>query len=351
MRATSAALLAEASPHRAAISVAAAASEQSCGGCPATQSWRGPRSRRDVAGIEAPVRPPGAALGASVRILLKRPRPRPRPTARATGLPMTTRVDEIADRIYCISTFIAEIGPNGFGFNQILVDADEPLLFHCGMRALFPLVREALARVLPPERLRWVSFSHVEADECGAMNAWLAVAPRATVAQGEVGCAVSLNDLADRPPRALRNGDVLDLGGRSVRLLATPQVPHNWEAIVLFEERTRTLLSGDLLASDGEGPAVTREDVSDRVLTAERMFRAHSLAPDTRATLERLAALEPRVLASMHGRAFEGDCAAVLRRIGAGLDELASEIARGGERGGMLESGAAGAPPAVHSLQ
>ncbi len=259
---------------------------------------------------------------------------------------MTTRLDEIAERIYAISTFVPGIGPRGFGFNQILIDADEPLLFHCGMRALFPAVREAIARVLPPERLRWIGFSHVEADECGAMNAWLAIAPRATVVQGVVGCAVSINDLADRPPRALADGEALDLGGRRVRLLATPQVPHNWEAVVLFEERTGALLAGDLLASDGEGPAIATDDVSERVLEAERMFRAHALSPGTGATLERLAMLRPRTLASMHGSGFEGDCAAVLRRIGAGLEELAAEIRRGEGADGLFgrDAGAA-APP------
>jgi flavorubredoxin len=237
---------------------------------------------------------------------------------------MTTRIEEIAERIYCVSTFFPQIPPRGFAFNQILVDADEPLLFHCGMRSLFEAVRGAVSRVLPPERLRWVSFSHVEADECGAMNAWLAIAPHATVLHGEVACAVSVNDLADRPPRALADGAVQDLGGRAVRLLATPQVPHNWEAIVLFEERTRTLLAGDLLTSAGDDRIVTRDDVSERVLDLARASRAYSLAPDTRATYERLAALQPGVAASMHGPGVAADAAGVLRRIGAGLEALAA---------------------------
>ena len=244
---------------------------------------------------------------------------------------MTTRVDEIADDVYCISTFFPQVGPHGFGFNQILVRAEEPLLFHCGMRALFPAVRDAVARLLPPERIRWISFSHVEADECGAMNAWLATAPGACVLQGEVGCMVSLNDLADRMPRSLKDGEVLDLGGRALRLLATPHVPHNWEAIVLFEERTRTLLAGDIVASDGVSEAITTEDIAERVVESERMFRAHALGPGTRATLDRLADLKPRTLASMHGSAFEGDCESVLRRIGLGLEEMATEAVTGSE--------------------
>jgi flavorubredoxin len=232
---------------------------------------------------------------------------------------MQTALDEIGDRIFRISTFFPQIGPNGFGFNQFLVLADEPLLYHCGMRAIFPAVRDAVARVLPPEQLRWLGFSHVEADECGAMNAWLALAPQAQVVHGEVGCSVSLNDLADRPPRPLADGEVLDLGGRSVRLFATPHVPHNWEAVVLYEERTRTLLAGDLLTSDGAGAARTADDPTEHVLDTERMFRATSLTPGTGAVFARLADLEPRLLASMHGSSYEGDGAGVLRRIGEGL--------------------------------
>jgi flavorubredoxin len=223
-----------------------------------------------------------------------------------------------------LSTFFPQIGPNGFGFNQFVVLADEPLLYHCGMRALFPAVRDAVARILPPEKLRWIGFSHVEADECGAMNQWLAVAPSAQVIHGQVGCDVSLNDLADRPPRALADGEALDLGGRTIRLFATPHVPHNWEAVVLYEERTRTLLAGDLLTSDGEGPACTTDDPTERVLETERMFRASSLTPGTAAVFARLADLQPRLVASMHGRSFQGDGAGVLRRVGAGLERLGS---------------------------
>jgi flavorubredoxin len=243
---------------------------------------------------------------------------------------METRLDEIAERVYRVSTFLPEVGPDGLSFNQFVVAAEEPLLFHCGMRALFPAVREAVARVLPPSDLRWIAFSHVEADECGAMNAWLAAAPRAQVVHGQVGCGVSLNDLADRPPRALADGEALDLGGRRVRLLATPQVPHNWEAIVLHEEVTGTLLLGDLLTRAGDSPPLTREDVSEGVLATERAFRAHSLAPGTGAVFRRLAQLGPRVLASMHGPSFEGAGAAVLGRVGDGLERLAAECARAG---------------------
>jgi flavorubredoxin len=236
---------------------------------------------------------------------------------------MPTQIEEVADRTYRISTLVPSVGPRGFRFNQYLLAADEPLLYHCGMRALFPAVRDAVARVMPPERLRWIGFSHVEADECGAMNAWLAAAPRATVIHGPVGCDVSLNDLADRPPRKLADGEAVDLGGRRVRLVVTPHVPHNWESVVLLEETTRALFCGDLLTTDGDGPAVSGDDPTEHVIETERMFRAHSSPAASAATLRRLAALEPTALLAMHGSAFRGDGARVLRGMADGFESLA----------------------------
>ena len=120
---------------------------------------------------------------------------------------METKINEIANGIYRLSTFVPEIAPPaGFTFNQFLVLGDEPLLFHTGPRRMFPLIHTALSRVLPPERLRWITFGHYEADECGAMNEWLAVAPQAKVAHGQTGCLVSLNDTADRTPQVLQDG-------------------------------------------------------------------------------------------------------------------------------------------------
>ena len=226
---------------------------------------------------------------------------------------METRVCEIADGIYRLSTFVPEIAPPaGFTFNQFLIDADEPLLFHCGPRAMFASVATAVAQVLPPERLRWIAFGHVESDECGAMNAWLAAAPRAVVAHGAVGCMVSLNDLADRTPRSLADGEAIDLGGKRVRHLDTPHVPHAWEARVLYEETTGTLLCGDLFTHVGNGPAVTSTDIVGPAAAAEDTFRATCLTPATAPTIRRLAALAPRTLALMHGSSFTGDCAGAL---------------------------------------
>jgi flavorubredoxin len=152
---------------------------------------------------------------------------------------MQTRVDEIAERIYRLSTFLPGAGSSGFTFNQFLVEAGEPLLFHCGQRALFPAVSRAVARVMDVRRLRWIAFSHIEADECGALDEWLAATPEATVTYGAIGYAIWLDDQAPRPPHALADGETLDLGGRRVRRLDTPHVPHCWDAGLLHEETSQ----------------------------------------------------------------------------------------------------------------
>ncbi|MBM3551921.1 MAG: MBL fold metallo-hydrolase [Alphaproteobacteria bacterium] len=229
---------------------------------------------------------------------------------------METKVDEIAERIYRLSTFAPEIAaPAGFTFNQFLIDADEPLLFHCGPRSLFPLVSKALGAIMPVERLRWISFGHVEADECGAMNLWLAAAPQAQVVHGQIACMVSLNDLADRPPRALADGESIDIGGRRVRYIDTPHVPHAWESGLIFEETTSTLFCGDLLTQIGQGPALVTDSVLDAAIAAENAFQATALTPATGPTIRLLAALTPRRLAMMHGSSYEGDCAAQLSQL------------------------------------
>lgn len=217
---------------------------------------------------------------------------------------MDTTTTEIADNIFRISTFVPDAG---MSFNQILVKADEPLLFHTGMRALFPAVADAVGTVLPVSSLRWIGFGHVEADECGAMNQWLDAAPDAQVAFGAIGCMVSVNDLADRPPRPLDDGDVIDLGDKRLRWIATPHVPHGWEAGVFFEETTSTLLCGDLFTQVGDGPATRTDSPMEQTIVAEDMFGYSSLAPSTVPTVERLADLEPTTLALMHGPTYQGD--------------------------------------------
>lgn len=228
---------------------------------------------------------------------------------------METRVDEIADSIYRLSTLVPDAAPGGFSFNQFVVDADEPLLFHCGPRQMFPLVSEAAARIVPLERFRWITFGHVESDECGSMNEWLAVAPQAEIAHGAIGCLVSINDMADRPPRQLEDGEVIDLGGKRVRHLDTPHVPHNWEARLLYEETTNTLLAGDIGSQVGDGSATTEGDIVGPAMEAEEMFLASSLTPALAPTIRKLAELHPSTLAIMHGSSYSGDGAAVLNAL------------------------------------
>ena len=242
---------------------------------------------------------------------------------------MQTSIQEIGPRIYRLSTFFPDLLPGGFTFNQFLVDAEQPLLFHTGMRGLYASVVDAVSPIMAPHRLRWISFGHVEADECGAMNDWLAVAPRSVVLHGETGCMVSLNDLADRPPRALHQDEALDLGGRTVRLIPTPHVPHGWESVVMFEETTRTLFCGDLFTHAGDGPALTQDDIVAPALEMERTFPGGTaLTPTTGPTLRSLAALEPSKLAVMHGSSFEGDCAAALESLAAGYERMFEEACR-----------------------
>jgi flavorubredoxin len=235
---------------------------------------------------------------------------------------METTTEEIADGIYRFSTLIPDVAPPaGFTFNQFLVLADEPLLFHTGMHGLFPLVSDAVARVVPLDRLRWIGFGHYEADECGAMNDWLAAAPQAQIAHGGLGCMLSIADQAIRPPRPLADGEVIDLGGKRIRHIDTPHVPHCWEAGVMFEETTQTLFCGDLFTHIGDGPALTTDDIVEPAMVAEGIFHATCLAPHTLVTLDQLAALQPRTLAVMHGSSFSGDGAKALGDLAAAYDE------------------------------
>lgn len=229
---------------------------------------------------------------------------------------METRVTEVADGVYQLSTHIPEID---FGFNQYLVSGDEPLLFHTGMRQMFPLISGAVARVMPVDRLRWITFGHLEADECGSMNEWLAAAPESTVAQSVTGCMVSLGDLADRAPRPLADGEVLDIGGHRMRWIDTPHVPHAWEAGVLYDETSQTLFCGDLFSQWGTYPATTDGDIVGPAVNQDLSWM--SLGPSTGTTLRKLAELDATTLAQMHGPAFTGDCRAALLDLADNLDK------------------------------
>lgn len=232
-----------------------------------------------------------------------------------------TRIDEIADGIYRISTVVPpDVVPGGFTFNQYLIDDDEPLLFHTGPRKLFPLVSAAVERVLPLTRLRHVSFSHYEADECGALNEFLAVAPDAAPLCGSVAAMVSISDVADRAPRALADGEEVALGRHTVRWLDAPHLPHGWECGFLFESKTRTLLCGDLFTQVGaDHQPVVESDILGPSMKALTAFDYYSHTKNARPLFDKLIATSPAMLACMHGSAWRGDGGALL---GALADEL-----------------------------
>jgi len=227
-----------------------------------------------------------------------------------------TNVHEISDGIYRINTPVVFESGNRFSFNQYLVVDDEPLLFHAGLRKMFPLVREAVASVLPPERLRYIAFSHVEADECGSLNQWLAIAPESVPLCGAVAAMVSIQDLADRGPRALADDEELTLGKHRVRWFDTPHLPHAWECGFLMEEQTRTLLCGDLFTQGGgDLPPVTESDILGPSEAFRHEMDYFSHTKNARVMLERLASAEPTTLACMHGSAWRGDGAKLLRAL------------------------------------
>ncbi|SHP77671.1 putative flavoprotein [Mycobacteroides abscessus subsp. bolletii] len=236
---------------------------------------------------------------------------------------MNTTVDEIADGIFRFSTWIPDITEHGFTFNQFLLTGEQPFLFHTGQNFLYPTVSQAISRVIPLESMRWISFGHVEADECGAVNRFLAAAPHAEVIHSPLACMLSLNDMCDRPPVAAGE-PAHDIGGHRLRFLATPHIPHNWEAGLWFDETTATLLCGDLFTHTGQVPALTESDCVAPVLAAEGLFHATGLTTTLAPTLEQLAALEPATLAIMHGSSYVGDGAGQLRLLRDGYTELAN---------------------------
>ncbi len=205
-------------------------------------------------------------------------------------------------------------------FNQFLIDAHEPLLFHTGQKWLFPALSEALARVMDPAKLRWVTFSHYEADESGAMNEWLAVAPDAVIAHSTIGVRTSIGDQADRPPRALADGEILDLGGKRVRYLATPHVPHGWDAGLIYEETTKTLFTSDLFTRRGDDGVFSDADLIGPAMASEDHSHATSITPQTAPTLRRLAALPLETLAIMHAPAYNGNGGQALEDLAAAYE-------------------------------
>lgn len=231
-----------------------------------------------------------------------------------------TNVHEIAEGIYRINTPVVIEGAGGFSFNQYLITDDEPLLFHTGLRKLFPLVREAVASVIPVEKLRYIAFSHVEADECGSLNQWLAAATQSVPLCGTVAALVSISDLADRPPRALADGELLTLGTHRVRWFDTPHLPHAWECGFLTEQQTATLLCGDLFTQGGAKlPPITESDILGPSEAFRHQMDYFSHTKNASAMLERLASTNPTTLACMHGSAWRGDGAKLLRALATAL--------------------------------
>jgi flavorubredoxin len=233
-----------------------------------------------------------------------------------------TNLHEISDGIYRINTPVVFENGAGFSFNQFLIRDDEPLLFHTGPRKMFALVREAVATLLPLEELRYIAFSHVEADECGSLNEWLAAAPQSVPLCGTVAATVSIEDLADRSPRALADGEELSLGKRRVRWIDAPHMPHAWECGFLTEVHTQTLLCGDLFTQGGSDlPPITEADILGPSEAFRHGMDYFSHTKNARVMLDRLASTEPATLACMHGSAWRGDGAKLLRSL---ADELCS---------------------------
>jgi flavorubredoxin len=237
------------------------------------------------------------------------------------------RIDEIAPNVFRISSYVPQID---LQFNHFLIKDDDPLLFHTGMRRMFPEIRDAVARLIDPASLRWISWSHFETDECGALNDWLQIAPRAQAACSQVGALVNIEDFAARPPRGLSKDDVIETGQHRFRYIPTPHLPHGWDAGVLFEEHSGLLLCSDLFHQTGDREPLTTDDVVARWGDAVSAYQAHPIlmdympyTPATRSKLEQLAALNPKMLAAMHGSSFVGDGAAALR---AGADMMEQQF-------------------------
>jgi flavorubredoxin len=236
-----------------------------------------------------------------------------------------TRVDEIGPDIFRISMYVPDFN---LQFNQFLIKDDESLLFETGMKGIFPQVREAVARVIDPASLRYISFSHFEPDECGSLNEWLTIAPRSEAVCSVVGAMVFVNDGAIRPARGLNNDETIKTGRHTFRFKATPHLPHGWDAGMLFDETTRTLLCSDLLGHAGDTSPVTESDIVGRFRDTTGAFQGGPLAnympytPHTEAQVRELASLKPLVCAPMHGSAFIGNGEQALLDMASVMKEL-----------------------------
>ena len=228
------------------------------------------------------------------------------------------KIHEIAPDVYRISILAPQIQ---LQFNHFLIKDDEPLLYHAGLKQMFPLLHQAVSTILDPRLLRWIGFSHFEVDECGALNEWLQVAPHAQAVCSEVGALVNMSDFALRPAKAMKSGETFETGRRKYRFIRTPHLPHGWDAGVLFEETDKTLLCSDLLHQNGDLPPLTDKDILEAHRSSLLFFEGGPLMDytpynhKTRPLLYELADLQPKTLATMHGSSFFGDCATVLKEL------------------------------------
>lgn len=238
---------------------------------------------------------------------------------------MNTQVDEIAPDFFRISTYITKFD---LQFNQFLVRDDEPLLFHTGMKGMFDLVQEGVRKILDPATIRWIGFSHFEADECGSLNAWLAIAPQAKAICGTIGATININDFTNHQTRVLAEDEILTTGRYRFRFLETPQVPHGWDSGLLFEETVKTLFCSDLFLHNGDVEPITEKDILGRARQSLLAFEAGPLANSTPYTaktddiLMRLAHLEPKCLATMHGSSYIGDGGMALRNLAGMMNDV-----------------------------
>jgi len=235
------------------------------------------------------------------------------------------KINEIAPDVYRISVFVPDIQ---LQFNHFLIKDDEPLLYHAGLKQMFPILLEAVKTLIDPSLIRWIGFSHFEVDECGALNEWLQVAPHAQAVCSEVGSIVNMSDFALRPARPMKTGDLLETGKHRYRFIQTPHLPHGWDAGVMFEETNKTLLCSDLLHQNGDLVALTDKDILETHKSSILTFEAGPLMDytpynhKTKKLLYDLAALKPKTLATMHGSSYFGDCSKVLKD----LDEVMKDI-------------------------
>lgn len=234
-------------------------------------------------------------------------------------------ISEIAPDVYRISVFVPQFN---LQFNHFLIKDDEPMLYHAGMKQMFPLLREAVSKIIEPSKIRWIGFSHFEVDECGGLNEWLQLAPNAQAVCSEVGALVNMGDFAIRPAHAMADNDILNTGKHQYRFIRTPHLPHGWDAGVMFEETNGTLLCSDLFHQNEEVVAITDKDIlasHKRSIMALEQGPLMDYAPYTHNTpklLNALAALNPTTLATMHGSSFNGDCSQALRDLDAVMKEI-----------------------------